>query len=223
MACNLLHRSIISPARREDEPKMRRICMLSKKIAIYIAFFLLLSNSSVSAGFGKELIITQQTYQSAGVLVCRPSPLDETIRDLIVNNNIYSLGDYIHWLGDNVEYKKDLIGDDWATPAETLARKNGDCEDFAFLNAAFLRVGGYQPQVIAIIKILRPGHAICVFKENNCYSWIDNNELRRTEAQSMRQLAKVILEEYDYSYLKELELESKTKVTLFKRSELSTP
>ncbi len=174
------------------------------------------------AGFARNLIVVQERYQANGVFICRPSRLGEKIRDIIVFNNIRSVNDYVCWLQENIEYEKDDGKDEWAIPQETLERKTGDCEDYAFLNAAFLRMAGYDPKVLGIMQFFNQGHAICVFKEGNHYSWIDNEKLIRTKVKTMPELAKIIFDKYKYYCLKEIDLETKTKVTLFKRSDIAS-
>lgn len=46
------------------------------------------------------------------------------------------------WVHLRVRYVADEH-DDWQTPAQTLARQAGDCEDFAILKYALLRKSGY--------------------------------------------------------------------------------
>ena len=72
-----------------------------------------------------------------------------------------------------------------------LQKRRGDCEDYAFLNAAVLRVLGYRPEVLAMGG-LGGNHAICVFKENGRYSWIDNARLKRSKAESILEFTKYL-------------------------------
>jgi hypothetical protein len=52
------------------------------------------------------------------------------------------------WLRFNIRYESDIenYGDSdyWQFPTETLQRRSGDCEDFAFLAASLLRAKGYS-------------------------------------------------------------------------------
>jgi len=201
-----------------------------KNSGFFIVFticILLLKSTAVFAlegecniGFGRRLIIGQERFETSGVLVSRPVPLDEKILDLIIFNNIVSLEDYVQWLQENIKYRKEEGGDHWSTPGETLQNKYGDCEDYAFLNQAVLRVAGYQPKVLAAGKLGRL-HAICVFQEGGHYSWIDNTKLRRTQAQSIYEFAKYLFSQYDFYCLVELRFETKDWDILFKRSEIA--
>jgi hypothetical protein len=159
--------------------------------------------------FCKNLVISQEKYQVGSILISRPHPVDEKMRDLIIFNNIKTLDDYIVWLETNIKYKKDEGQDNWSEPQETLQKKYGDCEDFAFLNAAFLRVAGFQPKVLGVMRHLGGNHAICVFKENGYYSWIDNNQLERTQAVSILQFAEYIFAKYGCASLRELKLKTR--------------
>lgn len=193
----------------------------------YVIYILLVETACVfaleqeSVGFDRSLVIRQETYETNGIRIYRPVPLDERIMNIVVNNNIRSFEDYIHWLQENIKYARDEEGDYWLSPEETLRRKRADCEDYTFLNAAVLRVLGYQPKTLAMGG-LGGNHAICVFEENGYYSWIDNAKLKRTQAQSMPEFAKYLFAEYGCAYLLQLNLETKDWDILFKRSEMTT-
>lgn len=171
-------------------------------------------------------VIRKEKYTVAGVLVSRPSEIDTTMFDMLNANNIRSLEDYSGWLRENVGYKRDEYGDNWAFPEETLDRKYGDCEDFAFFNASVLRVLGYHPTVLALgtFRILGgtiiTSHAICVFKKGDYYLWFDNEKLKKTEASSMEEFARHIFTSYDYSSISELMFDGREWATLFTRSDV---
>ena len=192
-------------------------------ISVCIICVLFFENTYVFAGntiFGRNLVIRQEAFETNGVLVSRPVPLDEKILYIIINNKIGSLEDYVQWLQENIKYKKDEKKDYWSTPEETLQDKRGDCEDYAFLNAAVLHLLGYQPEVLAVGRLGR-NHAICIFEENGNYSFIDNTMLKRTQAQSISELASYLFSKYGCSYLLKLSLESKDWDILFKKSEIT--
>jgi len=205
---------------------MKKVIKNSGIFIAYTIYFILIRITPIFAlekgyaEFGRNLVISQEKYRSGGILISRPSPLDEKIRNLIIFNNIRVIEDYIQWLQKNIQYKKDKGPDTWSAPEETLHKKYGDCEDLAFLNAAFLRVGGYQPKVWGIVRQPGRNHAICAFKENGYYSWIDNAKLKRTQAQSIVQFAKHILREYDCISICELHSQTKGWDILFKKSEI---
>ena len=105
------------------------------------------------------------------------------------------------------------------TPEEMLQKKAGDCEDYAFLNAAVLRVLGYQPQVL-VIGGFGFHHAICVFEENGHYSWMDNSEFRRTKTRSILEFARYLFSEYGGSYLLKINPKNRDWDILFRKSKL---
>lgn len=151
--------------------------------------------SPVHNTFPRQPVIRQETLVVNGVYICRPRSLDVKICEIINNNNVVSLEGYADWLEQNVKYLKDENGDNWASPEETLQRKSGDCEDYAFLNAAVLEMLGYQPEVWAV---RRPGrcHAICIFKEKGYYGWIDNCQLKRTSISSLSEFRAYLMNLY---------------------------
>jgi len=68
------------------------------------------------------------------------------------------------WVNEFVTYAPDAA-DHWQTPAETLERGRGDCEDFAILKRAMLLAAGYRGGVLFVIVhdlISRRDHAILV-------------------------------------------------------------
>ena len=174
-------------------------------IAMMAIFMLtgLLSGSVYALGNGvfSSMVISQEKIVSNGVFISRPAVVDEKIRDIVLYNNIRSINDYVRWLKGNIRYKSDKGGDNWATPKETLDKKNGDCEDFAFFNAAALKVLGYKAQVLSVMRVGNC-HAITVFKDKSGhYAIIDNNTLVRTQATTMQALAKRMLKIYNYASL----------------------
>lgn len=68
------------------------------------------------------------------------------------------------WVNEFLTYAPDAA-DHWQTPAETLERGRGDCEDFAILKRAMLLAAGYRGDVMFVIVhdlISRRDHAILV-------------------------------------------------------------
>ena len=172
-----------------------------------------LASENILHGF----VIRQESFETQGVLVSRPNPSDAQIFDLITVNNIHSLEDYSQWLKRNIKYRPDGPQDTWATPIELLHKRSGDCEDYTFLNVAVLKVLGYHPHFLALG---RPGnfHAICLFKENDYYVWFDNTELKRTKTKTMMEFAQLIVQNYNYSSLHELDPRTQKWQLLFKKS-----
>lgn len=61
------------------------------------------------------------------------------------------------WVNQNIAYQPDdrLYGqrDYWATASETLAKKSGDCEDFAILKMHMLRAAGVHPSDMRLMLL----------------------------------------------------------------------
>jgi hypothetical protein len=155
-------------------------------------------------------------YEAGGVLISRPSGLDEAIADIFSANNIGSARDYALWLKNNIQYKTDGNRDSWAHPLETLERKYGDCEDLAFLNAAALSQLGYRPKVLALMRLCR-NHAICVFKEGRYFTVIDNVRLKKTTAASTGELMEYLCARYDCASIREVIFATKELNIVFGR------
>jgi len=205
----------------KKEATMRKFSKISAVLVICAVCIFLPESGRVSAqdvalGLAGKLVVRQQMQNISGVLVSQPDPLDIEIVSIIKNNNIKSFKDYFRWLSENIEFKEDDEKDEWLSPRQMLRRGCGDCEDHAFLNAAFLRVFGYKPRILAMGGFTH-SHALCVFKENGYYSWIDNTVLKRTDAKSIVQLSKYIFVEYRCQSILELDLAAKRYSVLFQR------
>ena len=165
--------------------------------------------------FNGTFILRQSTEQKNNALADRPDLLDMKILTIIEKENIKSIEEYALWLKKNFEYRKDENGDIWAQPQETLAKQFGDCEDFAFLNAAALRVFGYKPTVFGLGGGIRTtGHAICAFKKNGKYLVFDNNNLKTTSATTQETLSSHLIQNSGYAYMFEVNQDMKIKNAL---------
>jgi len=169
---------------------------------------------TVSSSFSGNFNVRQQARQTGHVLISRPVSADRDIVDLIAADNIRSLSEYADWLEEKIEYRRDGDQDVWLSSNETLSRKYGDCEDYAFLNAAVLRVLGYNPRVLAVGGS-GESHAICVFQKAGKYMWFDNAELKEVKVFSMDGFAKYIFSTFKGSVISEMNLSTKTHTILY--------
>lgn len=161
--------------------------------------------------------IRQEISAKKGVLVSRPKELDEQIRFLIQTNRINSLESLSQWLTLNFSYQNDVGGDNWATPEETLNKRTGDCEDFAFLTNAALKVLGYNPKVI-VLRRNKKAHATCVFQSDGYYCWFDNTELKKTSAQSLEAFVQEMTSRYNLTSMLELDPEKKEWSVIYRQA-----
>ena len=125
----------------------------------------------------------------------------QRIIDLLNANGIRTLKDYMRWLAENIKYKTDEGPDTWASPEETLNRQYGDCEDFAFLNAAVLSVLGYRAKVLGLLGVRASrgqvgNHAICALEEDGNYLYFDNEKLKLTGASTLDEFCKYVFSHY---------------------------
>lgn len=151
-------------------------------LIIGILFILLWHN--ISEG-GTD--IGQEKIERNGIVVYQPNSLDRKILAIISKANMQILENYAYWLQENIEYVGDE-GDYWQSPEETLERGAGDCEDFAFLNDAFLRLLGYNSRTMVLFNNDGSRHAICIFMDGDYYSFFSNMVLKRTQARTMEEL-----------------------------------
>ncbi|MFC1590459.1 transglutaminase-like domain-containing protein [Candidatus Omnitrophota bacterium] len=149
---------------------------------------------------------------TGGTLTSMPYSTDAKLLSAIWENYINSFEDYVKWMQKNIGYQRDGDSDIWSSPEETLERKYGDCEDFAFLNAAVLRIFGYRAKVLVMAMLpevkavgsAKGDHAICVFEKNGRYYWLDNHELKETRISSFGEFAKFILISHGSRHLYEV-------------------
>ncbi|MFH1847315.1 MAG: transglutaminase-like domain-containing protein [Candidatus Omnitrophota bacterium] len=148
--------------------------------------------------------VRQEKFRSGSILVCRPDFLDIKITSIIAENKISSVVEYAEWLKSNIKYKPDKVQDKLTQPGETIDRGFGDCEDFAFLTAAFLRVIGYDPKIMVVADIRGYGHVICVFKLNRTFYWFDNQKLKETPASTIKEFTNYLHKNYRCAHIFEI-------------------
>jgi len=194
----------------------------------HLLFFSLFSAFSAWAFDGqRDLLpnapaIRQYTQKKGGIFSCGPVRQDANILRFLSAGGITTVEDYARWLQRNTEYTYDDARNLWLQPEEMLAVRKGDCEDYAFLNAAILRVMGYQPMVLAM-GAHRSNHAICVFMKKGVFHWFDNARLRETNARTLDGFARHIFSHFGSDYLLELNFEDKNWKTLFLKSVFQPP
>jgi predicted transglutaminase-like cysteine proteinase len=175
----------------------------------------LMSKEIEDARFISSIVIRQETLKTGSISVVRPVAVDLKILNIINAEGIKSLRGYEQWLQKNIKYRSDDGVDVWSLPDETLRKKYGDCEDLAFLNAAFLHVVGYQPKTMGLLRGRgNKGHAICVFEKCGYYLWFDNTKLNKISATSMEEFGKYILKSHSYARLFEIDLDAKSQNSL---------
>ena len=139
-------------------------------------------------------VLAQERFERDGVLVSRPRAEDVQVHDFLKTQSIASPGDYFAWLKANIAYVPDTE-DVWSDPAETLRRRRGDCEDYAFLTKEVLHVLGSDAQVL-ILDRGRAQHAVCIFRNGSHYAWVDNTEFHSSPRSSLENFLKDLRENY---------------------------
>ncbi len=97
------------------------------------------------------------------------------------------------FLRENVLFQEDqsLFGqaDYWQTPEELLARRKGDCEDYALLACDLLLRQGKEAFVFSLYGEKGYAHTVCVFVEGGRFSVLNQDRLVRYGASSLEELA----------------------------------
>lgn len=87
---------------------------------------------------------------------------------------------------------EDLFGqaEYWQTPQEFLARRAGDCEDYALLATALLTRNGIEAHVFSLFGDGGYAHTVCVFRDaQGRYNVINQDQLRNYRAKNLDALA----------------------------------
>lgn len=177
---------------------------------------LAVSTEATAKDKGLQLTISQQRLHTNGVLISQPDPIDMRIMHLVNANGIRSLEDYAGWLKTNILYKSDGPKDSWSPADQTLRRKTGDCEDYAFLNIAVLKVLGFKPQMF-ILSGKDGYHAICAFVKDGTFSLFDNNRLKETTARSIPELARLMANGQHFSTVHEVDLSTQKQRLIYRK------
>lgn len=82
--------------------------------------------------------------------------------------------------------------DYWQTPEEFLARRAGDCEDYALLAEAVLRNLRMEAFVFSLYGEGGYAHTVCVFVEEGRYHVINQDRLLRLKAKTLEELAEAL-------------------------------
>lgn len=121
-----------------------------------------------------------------------------SVAGLLQSNQLNTIEQYVDWLSGNVFYKSDNGAKEWADPEVTLARKYGDCKDYAVLNKEALRSLGHHADIYSVTYSSQDKHAIVVFKLNGRYALISNAELYTTDITSWDEFVQYLLIEHGY-------------------------
>ncbi|MCG3176568.1 MAG: hypothetical protein MOGMAGMI_01526 [Candidatus Omnitrophica bacterium] len=129
---------------------------------------------------------------------------DRLIADFLDSRNIRDIYAWRQWLSENIRYNKDLNGDDWSSPIVTLKRGSGDCEDYAILNRAVLRVLGHRADIY-VVERWAASHAICIFSYDIggtlYWGYTDNDRFVITEQSDFKTFTRELLSVNRYSGL----------------------
>lgn len=90
--------------------------------------------------------------------------------------NLFYPSQISSWLFKNIRFVED-VGEYWQSPIETLNRKKGDCEDFAFLTQELLNQIDINSVVVGVVNSYvydNIPHMVCIFEYNGQYRVMDN-------------------------------------------------
>lgn len=137
----------------------------------------------------KKLAPALEEMQNGTALACNGkacSAAFTTLQPILVSSAQSSMRDKLNMVNAMVNgairYRPDIetykVADYWATPSETLARQQGDCEDFAILKMAALRAEGIDPSKMSIVVLFdqkrRFYHAVLSVDVGGRYFILDN-------------------------------------------------
>jgi len=147
------------------------------------------------------------TVQRDGVYSSGPDLIDSEILSFLRSRGINDITAFAEWLSQNTSYRKDIEGDIWASPSETLKKRKGDCEDFAFLSERVARLLGYESHIL-ILSNRKSSHSICAFEMDGFFFIFNNNRLQKTRARSLEELARILTSQTEFTTCKRMNTES---------------
>lgn len=111
----------------------------------------------------------------------------------VIASNYPTPKELAQFLKRQIRFERDveLFGqlDYWQTPEELLARRAGDCEDYALLAKAILEQQGKEAFLLSLYGPDNYAHTVCAFVENGRYNVINKDRLVRYRAKSIEQIA----------------------------------
>ena len=117
-----------------------------------------------------------------------PALLDQLARTYTTPKAIAA---FLHH-GFTFQRDEELFGeaDRWQAPEEFVARKTGDCEDYALLARALMRRNGIEAYVFSVFGKEGYAHTVCVFMDaRGRYHVIDGDTLRNLHVKSLDAVA----------------------------------
>lgn len=93
--------------------------------------------------------------------------------------------------------------DYWQSPAEMLASKKGDCEDYALFADAALTDLGYESQVVSIYGTNGFAHTVAVYKQEGKYRVFNDGRLYKYDTDSLEEALSKIYREWQWAALTE--------------------
>jgi len=94
--------------------------------------------------------------------------------------------------------------DRWQTPEEFLARRTGDCEDYALLARELLRRNGIEAYVFSLIGQAGYAHTVAVYRDaRGRYNVINQDRLRVYRAKSLEAVASALYPGWTWGALAE--------------------
>ncbi|MBP9854621.1 MAG: hypothetical protein KBD53_07130 [Candidatus Omnitrophica bacterium] len=184
----------------------------------YAAIITLIIISSQMGAWAKNssTLATPQPYS----VQATPQEIDKVFLALFLKkHNIESLDQYIVWLQKNVHYQPDGNSDQWSNPIQTILRRNGDCEDLAFLNYAVLNAFGIDSKVLGIKKD-SAHHLFTVFQYKQRMFVFDNTDCIQTKAQTFEDITVFLYDKYHIDYLLEATLYPKSASLLLPKERI---
>lgn len=109
------------------------------------------------------------------------------------------------FLQQAITFKTDeeLFGeaDYWQTPEEFLARRAGDCEDYALFVQKVLQRQGIEAHVLSLFGEDGYAHTVCVFRDSGRYQVFNQDRLRTYRANTLDELAWRLYQGWTYGAL----------------------
>jgi len=101
---------------------------------------------------------------------------------------------------------EELFGepDHWQAPEEFLARRAGDCEDYALFAQAVLQRQGIEAHVLSVFGEEGYAHTVCAFRQSGCYHVLNQDRVQACGAKTLEALAWQLYRGWTYGALSRL-------------------
>lgn len=122
--------------------------------------------------------------------------------------HIFSPEELSQWLKKNIKFKEDpdLFGkeDYWQSPEEFMARKAGDCEDYAVFSQSILKQLGIESYIVSFYGPGDYAHTVLLYEEKGLYQILNQDKIQKFNAKTVEGALSKIYPEWTWGSIAEV-------------------